>query len=260
MIVVQVTDASLRKAVVRAAHPEEDVVVDRRLAAMAFEFGFPRLVVRDRASARPEVAGGMPVLDLDEVTLRRWEVERRMQELPPTRLDYQTDRLRRAMEPDASSGIWVDRALADLSRAAGARLPLSLRTFGRRVLEFPIHYTTLHPLATACGASRGALKARFRRRDLTSPSTYLRWFRMMAVADVLSDRSVTVASAARRLGFTSDGNLCRMMLAVTGLTPTEARTLRGWNRLLITFAWQHLSADDLERWATLDELFERRVA
>ena len=82
----------------------------------------------------------------------------------------------------------------------------------------------------------------------------------MAVADLLSDRSVTVAAGARRTGFTSDGNLCRMMAAVCDMTPTEVRTLRGWNRLLITFAWTQLTPEALEAWAELDELFERHVA
>ena len=46
MIVVQVADSYLRRAVCRAAHPEEDVIVDARLAADAMEWGFPRLIVR----------------------------------------------------------------------------------------------------------------------------------------------------------------------------------------------------------------------
>jgi len=260
MIVVQVTDPNLRKAAVRAAHPEEDVVVEQRLAVEAIELGFPRLVIRDGLRRSQPLDTVVPVLEIDDATLRRWDLERRVQELPPTRLDHLTDSLRTAIEIESEGATWVDRAFGDLSRAAGARLPYPLRAFGRRVMEFPIHYTSLHPLAAACGTSRGAIKARFRRRGLTSPSTYLRWFRMMAVADLLSDRSVTVAGAARRLGFTSNGNLCRMMLTVTGVTPTEARTLRGWNRLLITFAWQHLSGDDLEGWAALDELFDHRAA
>ena len=76
----------------------------------------------------------------------------------------------------------------------------------------------------------------------------------------MSDRTVTVAAAARRLGFTSDGNLCRMLWSVSSMTPTEVRTLTGWRRLLITFTWQHLSADDREAWSTLDDLFRSRAA
>ncbi|MDE0898185.1 MAG: hypothetical protein OSA81_04140 [Longimicrobiales bacterium] len=43
------------------------------------------------------------------------------------------------------------------------------------------------------------------------------------------------------------------------MTPTKARTLPGWNRLLINFSWQHLSGEDLEGGAALDDLFECRV-
>jgi len=260
MIVVQVSDPYLRRAVCRAAHPEEDVVLEARQAADALDLGFPRLVVRLRDDGRPAPARGIGVLELDDTMLRRWEIERRLVELPPTRLDYLTERLALLMDRTSGERSRVDRTLADLTKATGAQLPHPLRTFARRVLEFPAHYTSLHAVAHACGTSRGALKAKFRRRHLPSPHSYLRWFRMMAVSDLLSDRDVTVAMAARRLGFTSDGNLCRMMAAVAGMTPTEARTLRGWNRLLISFAWTHLPPDALEGWASLETLFTRRVA
>jgi hypothetical protein len=51
-----------------------------------------------------------------------------------------------------------------------------------------------------------------------------------------------------------------MMGAVCGMTPTEVRTVRGWNRLLISFAWVHLTPSALAAWGELDELFDRRVA
>lgn len=260
MIVVRVTDPYLRKAVLRAARLDEDVIAEGRLAADALEWGFPRLVVRDQAHRRTAAPRGVRVIDLDDDLLRRWDAERRSEELPPTRLDWLTERLSDLMVLGVAERSWVDRTLAELSRASGRRLPLPFRAFGRRVLEFPFRYTSLHPLADACGTSRGALKARFRRRDLPSPSTYLRWFRILAVAHALSDRDVTVAAAAQRLGFTSDGNLCRMMWNVAAMTPTEVRTVTGWNRLLVSFTWKHLSVDALEGWATLDDLFERKVA
>jgi AraC-like DNA-binding protein len=260
MIVARVTHPLLRKALVGAAHPEEDVIFEAGLVGEALVSGFPRLLVRADGYVVTDAPSGISVLDLDDVRLARWEAERRTEELPLPRLDFLTRRLSVLIERSAHDASWVDAALADLSRAAGARLPLPLRAFARRVLEFPIHYTSLHPLAKACGLSRGALKARFRRRGLDSPSTYLRWLRIIAVAKVLSDRSVTVAAAAARLGFTSDGNLCRMMASMTRLTPTEVRTIRGWNTLLIGFAWAHLTPEHLDAWAGLDGLFERRVA
>lgn len=260
MIVVQASDPNLRRAVLRAAHPEEDVVADTRLVVEAIERGYPRLVVRDRGHDRPALPRGVRLFEVDDGVLDRWEAERRAAELPPTRLDHLTERVSTTIEGTAADRSWIDVALAELTRAAGRRLPLPLRSFGRRILEFPCHYTNLHPLADACGTSRGALKARFRRRDLSTPSTYLRWFRILAASHVLSDRSLTVADVAQRLGFTSNGNLCRTMWSVVGMTPTETRTVRGWNRIVITFAWSHLSPDLLESWSTLDDLFERRIA
>jgi AraC-like DNA-binding protein len=260
MIVARVTDPLLRKALYAAAHPEEDVVVEAGLVSDALQCGFPRLLVRAGGYVGTKPPAGIPVLDLDDVLLGRWEAERRSDELPLPKLDFVTRRLHGLIERSAQEASWVDTALADLSRAAGARLPLPLRAFARRVLEFPLHYTTLYPIAKGCGVTRGALKARFRRRNLGSPYTYLRWFRIIAVAEVLSDRSVSVAAASARLGFTSDGNLCRMMASLTPLTPTDVRTVHGWNTLLISFAWKHLTPDAMDAWASLDGLFERRVA
>lgn len=260
MIVVRCTDPLLRHALALAAHAEEDVVSDPDLVAEALQWRFARLFVRSGASLGATAPEGTPILDLDDPTLRRWDAERRAEEVQQPKLDFLVRRLVPLVERTPADATWVDMALADLSRAAGARLPVPLRSFARRVLEFPTHYTSLHALAEGCELSRGALKARFRRRGLASPSVYLRWLRLMAAAQVLSDRSVTVSSAADRLGFTSSGNLCRMMAALAQLTPTEVRTVRGWNRLLITFAWAHLTPAALDAWAEVGPLFRRRVA
>ena len=258
MIVCRVADPLLRQAVRGAAHPEEEVVTDAELAAEALQFGFPRLLVRTGPSLHEAMPAGIRVLDLDDVLLGRWQAERRTDELLVPRLEHLTRRLRVLVERPAVEATWADSALAELSRAAGRQLPPPLRAFARRVFEFPSRYTTLHDLAGACALSRGALKARFRRRGLASPYTYLRWFRIMAAAEVLSDRGVSVAKAAHRVGFTSSGNLCRGIADLADTTPTELRTVTGWNRLVVRFAWIHLDADALDAWSTLPELFPRR--
>lgn len=260
MILSRVADPLLRQAVRNAAHPEEDVVADESLVLEALKLGYPRLLVRSGSRIDERRPAQVPVLDLDDVLLRRWEAARRSAELPAPRLDYLTRRLRGLMERPASESTWADQALAELSRAAGSALPVSLRAFARRVFEFPSRYTTLHDLADCCDMTRGALKARFRRRGLASPYTYLRWFRVMAAAEVLSDRRITVAQAAHRLGFTSAGNLCRVCEGLAETTPTELRTVHGWKRLVVRFAWIHLTEDALEGWSTLDALFARQVA
>jgi AraC-like DNA-binding protein len=260
MIVLRCTDPVLRSAVALAAHVEEDVVTDGELAVEALQWRFARLLVRAGGHLGTKAPEGLRVLDLDDATLRRWEAERRSEEMPPPKLAFLVGRLSSLVEPSTMGPTWVDTVLADLGRAAGSRLPVALRCFARHVLEFPTRYTSLHAIADGCELSRGALKARFRRRGLASPSVYLRWLRLIAAAQVLSVRSVSVSSAAHRVGFTSDGNLCRTMMALAQLTPTEVRTVRGWNRLLITFAWAHLTPAALDGWAQVGPLFQRRVA
>jgi AraC-like DNA-binding protein len=260
MIVARCNDPHLRQALRAAAPAEEEIVTEPALVADALQGRFARLLVRDHGFVSREAPGGVQVLDLDEATLRRWENERRVAEAPLPWVDFLTRRLQALVERTAADATWVDAALADLSRAAGTRLPGPLRAFARRVMEFPTRYTSLHEVARACGTTRGALKAKFRRKGLASPSTHLRWFRLMAAAEMLSDRTTTVSATAHQLGFTSAGNLCRTMMALAKLTPTEARTLHGWNKLLITFAWTHLTPEALDSWADLDGLFQRRAA
>ncbi len=260
MIVVQLSDPRLRRAVCRAAHEDEDVIADARQAPLAIEWGYPRLIVHDREHRRILADNDSRALEIDDDTLRRWEAERLSKELPSAWMSFVTGRLSLLMDRSCTEPNWAGRTVADLERATGQRLPFGLKSVGRRILEFPYQYSTLHPIADQCCLSRGALKARFRRRGLSSPSTYLRWFRTMAVGHLLSDQSVTVAECAHRLGFSSAGNLCRMLSSVSGLTPSEVRTLSGRNGLLIDFAFQHLSTDALDAWASLDNVFKRRVA
>jgi AraC-like DNA-binding protein len=262
MIVALVKDHYLRAAVRRAADRDEDVVFDSILGTLAAEVGYPRLIVTDSGfgtlvGVRPDV----PVLELTRETLSAWESERRRaEEGAVDRLDHLSGCIGAQIAAQANDATWVDSALADIARVAVAPPPAPLRGFGRRILEFPAYYTDLHAMSELTRLTRGALKARFRRRGLTSPYTYMRWFRMMACAHVLSDRSVTVAVAAHRLGFTSDGNLCRTMVGLTGLRPTELRTVRGWERLIVSFAWTHLGTHDLQGWEGLGDLFEAKVA
>lgn len=266
MIVALCSDPILRAALRQTAHPEEDVFLDERLAGPALDLGFPRAVVYVPEDGHPlarrltNLDPGIRTVAITQATLRAWELQRRAHEVPPPRLQYTADRLRTLIAHDNAAPTWVDRALADLSRAAGVRLPPPLRTVARRVMEFPAHYADLHGLAEVTGTSRGALKARFRRRGLASPAHYVRWFRVMAAAQVLADRDITTLQAAHRLGFTTGGNFCRTIKSVTGFNSSEVRGVQGWNRLLVTFVWRHLGQAAIEQWATLDDLFVRKAA
>ena len=73
-------------------------------------------------------------------------MDRLDQEVQAPRLEYLAARLRYVIDEQEHGVSWVDRALADLSKAAGTPLPGPLRAFGRRVLEFPKHYHDLHAI------------------------------------------------------------------------------------------------------------------
>ncbi|MSR36889.1 MAG: hypothetical protein EXR95_09685 [Gemmatimonadetes bacterium] len=97
-------------------------------------------------------------------------------------------------------------------------------------------------------------------REVGLPERHVRWFRVMAAAQVLADRDITTLQAAHRLGFTTGGNFCRAIKSVTGFNSSEVRGVQGWNRLLVTFVWRHLGKAAIEQWATLDDLFVRKAA
>lgn len=264
MILGLVSDITLRTALQRAASPEEDVLLDEASVVDAAHHAFPRLLVHDAESAARarRLVAGQPfdIVSLSAGLVAGWDMDRRRAEVLRSREDYFCDRLRAVLRAHHRV-TWSDLALRDLSRAAGAKLPGPLRGFGRRVMEFPARYVDLHALEEVSGLSRGALKARFRRRGLASPFGYLRWFRVMAAAHVLRDPSLTTLRASHRLGFTTDGNFCRSIMTTTGLTPTELRSRTGWLRMTTVFSGTFLDRDALEAWASLDGLFlGQRVA
>jgi AraC-like DNA-binding protein len=265
MILGILADPVLRASLARAVSSEEDVVVDAAAVLDALYHGFPRMMVHDAENRRivERMLDGVDlrVLGLSESELASWDAARRGAKVLRSREDYATDRLRHLLRGERPGPTWVDLVFRDLSRAAGSQLPSPLRGFARRVMEFPGRYHDLHGLNEATGLSRGALKARFRRRELESPSIYLRWFRAMAAAHVLREREVTTLQASHRLGYTSDGNFCRALTSTTGLTPTELRSPQGRQRLLLLFAAKYLGPAALDAWASLDPLFAgRRVA
>lgn len=262
MVLGMLADPVLRASLTRAVSLEEDVFTDRDVVVEAVHHGFPRLMVHDGASRR-ELERLCPgdhvrVLGVSEEDVAMWDAVRRGSAILRSREDFATDRLQALLLTERPRPTWVDHVLRDLSRAAGAPLPLPFRAFARRVMEFPGGYHDLHALQDATGLSRGALKARFRRRELESPSLYLRWFRAMAAAHVLGDETVTTLQASHRLGYTSDGNFCRALTTTTGLTPTELRSAKGRGRLVVRFAAKYLRRASLEGWSELESLFPRR--
>lgn len=264
MIVSPLSDSFLRRAVLRAALPDEDVFWEAEEIREAVTLGFPRLIVYAPGDPHPLAAPGvvdqmeLPALALTDATLRVWDAERRAAGFAVTRVDDHGARLRRLMQETTGPLPWVEGVFRDLVRASGMGIPPVLRGLGRRVLEYPSRYDDLHALSDLTGLTRAALKARFRRRDLPSPYTYLRWFRVLAAAHLL-DQGLTTAEVAFRVGLHSSGNLCRYVQDVSGMSPNELRGPQGRARRLAVFAGSCLGRPRLEAWETLDRLFLRDV-
>jgi AraC-like DNA-binding protein len=266
MILAPIQDRTLRAAVRRAALPEEDVFHSFEDVRQALRFGYTRLLVC-QAEDRRQLGGELPlrslkvpVLVVTGPTLRSWEAAWEVDGLAVTRIDDSALRLRGLMAKAAQDCDWVEDVFSDLTHIVGQGLPPELRGFCRRVLEFPIRYSSLTLLGEAFGLSSGALKARFRRRGLPSPSRYLRWFRLLAAARILAEAEETTLTASFRLGFASDGNFCRWVRATSGLTPSSLRDWNGRLLLLIRLAEECLPPGSYERWESLGGAFLRRVA
>ncbi len=257
MILLSVRDPVLRLAVERCARPDEAVVGDEPWVKLALEHGYPRVHVRDDVPRRSSSVQrpAVPVLWVSGEMLQGWDHERRKLEVLLPRTDYLARRLSAVISEVSLDATWVDRLLADLGRAVGSPLPLPFRAFTRHTLELPAKYTSLGDIAAEVEISPGALKARFRRKGLESPFTFLRWLRSFAVAELLADPDVKVAQAAEALGFTSDTNMCRMVKVLTGETPGSLRDPGVGRTLRVAFVREHLGRGALEGWARLEGLF-----
>lgn len=266
MITALLSDPFLRAAVRRAALPEEDVFWESGLVSAALEHGSPRLLIHVPEERHPllrsveRVSPGTPVLSLTRATLKGWEASRRARGVLVGRVEDTAGRLRVEIRRTAAPTPAVDGTFRALTRASGRPLPPAFRGMARRVLEFPGRYTDLRDLARLSDVSRGALKARFRRRGLPSPYTYLRWLRVLAVADALADPDETTATVAFRLGFTHGGNLCRFVQNTARMSASRLRTSSGRAAVLTSLARELLRSELVEGWEDLDELFLRRVA
>lgn len=266
MILAAVSERFLQDATASAALPEEDCLVDEREILAALRFGFPRLLVysREEQSSLVQSAAmlipGLPTVALTRPMLSDWDRSWRNAGGGTSRTEDAGRRLAALGQLSSRPPRWVEDVFRHLSNATGGPLPTAFRGFSRRILEFPRRYPDLHSVADLTGCSRDALKARFRRRDLPSPSRYLRWLRTMAVAYALGEDGATTASVAYRFGYSSGGNLCRSVQGLVDHTTLELRENIARNRLMLRFAAELLDSDQLAGWRVLDDLFVRRAA
>jgi AraC-like DNA-binding protein len=266
MILAPVQDRILRSIVRRAALPDEDVYHLPADIRDALRFGYPRLMIcrgtdlaRIRRFMGPEVSA-VPTLAVAEGMLQDWETAWATRGAAVSRIDDSALRLRRLMADAARDPLWIEGVFSDLTHIAGQGLPLELKGFSRRVMEFPARYVSLDRAGDSFGLSPGALKGRFRRRDLPSPSLYLRWFRLLAAGQILSDPTETTLSTSLRMGFASDGNFCRWVTAISGMNPSDLRAWNGRLLLLVRMTEECFPEGALEKWRSLKGLFVRQVA
>ena len=266
MILAPIPDFRSRSIVRRAALAEEDVFHQPSVIVQALQLGYPRLFLARRVDwvrYRPYLQSAherVPALVLGQVSLAQdgpgWNNEGK----GAAGIDESAIRLRALFSEVTERRDWVEGVFSDLTRILGEGLPLEVRGFFRRALEFPALYGSLRQAGEMYGLSPGALKARFRRRELPSPSTYLRWLRLVAAGRILADPEETVLSASYRMGFASDGNFCRWVSSVSGMNPSALRDWDGRLHLLIRLADECLHPGSLEKWRSFRGLFLRSVA
>lgn len=261
MIIIDLKDPILERAVVSVAHPDEDVFPLATVGAAVFRHGYPRLVVRQTKapvfeSVRivPGRDSDVPSLVVTAGTLARWRFERRATGVRGPEEQGFANRLE-AVVAEAPRIVWIDSLFRSLERASGGALPQAFRGMARRVLEYPLYYGSLGAVADRVSLTSGALQGRFFRRSLSSPSEHLRWLRLFALANGLKDESLTVADAAARFGYTSAGNLCRSLRNTISRAPTELRDPMVMVSLYVQFAQEYLGPRQREGWKGLEDLF-----
>ena len=255
MIVAFLRDPKLKQRVLAAGLPEEDVFLGGDDAFDALQRGFPRLVVldSDQDGASWMIPPETPVLRIVSAGAcgslsHAW--------VAVDGIDTD-ERLRTVVAEAAGGDGWVEQLFGDLSGVVGRSLPPAFRGLCRRVLEYPARYADLHGVASLTGLSRGALKARFRRRGLRSPTDHVRWLRALTAAHVVERDGLNTVQAAYRLGFTSSGNFCRAIQATTGFSPGELRFAGRRVELLVDFARRFLTPDQVVAWSGLKAVFLR---
>ncbi|MFG2296287.1 AraC family transcriptional regulator [Streptomyces sp. NPDC048603] len=94
----------------------------------------------------------------------------------------------------------------------------------RMLHENPAHGWTVEELALKAGVSRASLARRFTTLVGEPPMAYLTGWRLALAADLLREPDATVATVARRVGYSSAFALSTAFKRVRGMSPQEYRT------------------------------------
>ncbi|MET9268237.1 AraC family transcriptional regulator [Kribbella sp. NPDC003557] len=91
------------------------------------------------------------------------------------------------------------------------------------VLRDPGADWTLERLAATASMSRATFVRHFGRQTATPVAAFVTGLRMMVAADLLTDRDLTVATVAGRVGYRSESAFSRAFREATGSTPGRYR-------------------------------------
>ncbi|MFB6601007.1 AraC family transcriptional regulator [Streptomyces noursei] len=94
----------------------------------------------------------------------------------------------------------------------------------RLLHENPAHGWTVGELAVKTGVSRASMARRFTDIVGESPMAYLTGWRLALAADLLREPDTTIATVARRVGYSSAFALSTAFKRVRGISPQEFRT------------------------------------
>ncbi|MFF3291621.1 AraC family transcriptional regulator [Streptomyces sp. NPDC003023] len=118
-------------------------------------------------------------------------------------------------EPGAGAPAWY-RAQSDTTVGPALRL----------LHDNPAQAWTVESLARKVGVSRAGLARRFTAVVGEPPMAYLATWRLTLAADLLREPDATVATVARRVGYSSAFALSSAFKRVRGMSPQEYRTTR----------------------------------
>ncbi len=114
----------------------------------------------------------------------------------------------------------------------GVQLDLETRRIVKRAVELAPKISTLDALARSVYLSRRALGRRFQRQQLPVPSHWLQVARLLRVTIALQASGAPLSSLAPRFGYPDSFTLSNQMHRLTGVRPSMARQLLGWEWIL----------------------------
>ncbi len=94
----------------------------------------------------------------------------------------------------------------------------------RLLQQQPAHPWTVATLASACGVSRAVLARRFNESVGEPPMTFLTGWRIALAADLLTSPNATLASVARRVGYSTPFALSTAFKRIYRVSPAQYRS------------------------------------